>query len=352
MGRAWGVVAAFYLIAVPAHANVRIDDPLHATVEARFWQQPLVILAALMGAGLCEAARRLGKTAGRLLRPALGLGLPAALVAVSFEAMDQSRNFFFRDYGRAILDSLPENAILLVTSDEAVGSVRYLHTVEGVRPDVSVIPTGLLTLPWYRRFAERRLPTVTLPATRSGGFTAREFTDANVGRRPVQLLNKVPWLQTLEESYRPWPTGLTDQVLPKQRMPDLESLVRGGGAAFARFDPGPPARFPIGSWERYTAENYWRQYERFGHAVLRASDGRGTDPLVAALIARALTPLVEHHPAPDPIFYKNLGVALQFLAATHPEAEAQKRRYWQRYLATNPASDPDLPAIRAAVGQP
>jgi hypothetical protein len=86
--------------------------------------------------------------------------------------------------------------------------------------------------------------------------------------------------------------------------------------------------------------------------VLRASDGRGTDPQVAALIARALTPLVEHHPAPDPTFYKNLGVAYQFLAATHPEAEAQKRRYWQRYLATNPASDPDLPAIRAAVGQP
>ena len=352
LGRAWLAVGAFYLIAFSALANVRIDDPLHATVEARFWQQPLVILAALMGAGLCEATRCVGKTAGRMVRPALGLGLPAALVALSFGAMDQSRNVFFRDYGRAILDSLPENAILLVTSDEAVGSVRYLHTVEGVRPDVSVIPTGLLTLPWYLSFAERRLPAVTLPATRSGGFTAREFMDENLGRRPVHLLNKVPWLQTLEESYRPWPAGLTDQVLPKQRMPELEAWVSGSEAAFARFDPGPPARFPVGSWERYVAESYWRQYERFGHAVLRASDGRGADPQVAALIARALTPLVEHHPAPDPTFYKNLGVAYQFLTATHPGADAQKRRYWLRYVATNPASDPDLPAIRAAVGRP
>jgi hypothetical protein len=262
--------------------------------------------------------------------------------------MDQSRNVFFRDQGRAILDSLPPRAILLITSDEAIGSVRFLQIVESVRPDVSVIPTGLLTLPWFRSFAERRLPDVTLPV--HAGFSAREFMDANVGRRPVHLLNKMPWLQTQEEAYRPWPVGPTDQVLPKDETPALDRWIVGAEAGFARFNPGAPAGFPAGSWERYVAENYWRQYERFGLAVVRTATGRGSDPAVAALIARALTPLVERHPAPDPTLYKNLGVAYQFLAATRPDADAQKRRYWQRYLATNPASDPDLPAIRAALG--
>jgi hypothetical protein len=273
------------------------------------------------------------------------------LLATNFGVMDQSRNVFFRDQGRAILDSLPRRAILLITSDEAIGSVRYLQSVEGVRRDVSVIPTGLLTLPWYRSFAERRLPDVTLPAAHEG-FSAREFMDANVGRRPVHLLNKVPWLETQEEAYRPWPVGPTDQVLPKDETPALDPWIAGAEVGFARFDPGAPARFPVGSWERYVAENYWRQYERFGQAVVRASAGRGGDPAVAALIARALTPLVERHPTPDPTLYKNLGVAYQFLAATRPDADAQKRRYWKRYLATNPASDPDVPAIREAVGQP
>jgi hypothetical protein len=348
LGRAWLAVGVFYLVAFSALANVRIDDPLHATVEARFWQQPLVIAAALMGLGFSQVAGRLG-AAGRVLRPLVALGVPAALAAAHFEAMDQSRNVFFRDYGRAILESAPQGATLLVTSDEAVGSVRYLQAVEGLRPDVGVIPTGLLTLPWYRAFALRRLPGVALPMRE--GFSAREFVDANVERSAILLVNKVPWLQTLEEAYQPWPAGLADRVLPRDRTPELESWIGDANASFARFDPGAPARFRVGSWERYVAENYWRQYERFGQAVLRAAGRKGSEPAVAALIASALTPLAERHPGPDPSLLKNLGVAYQFLAGGRPEADALKRRYWGRYLATNPANDPDLPAIRAALGQ-
>lgn len=347
LGLAWLAVGAGYLTVFSALANVRIDDALHATVEARFWQQPLLILAALMGAGLHEGARRL-RGAARVLRPAIALGLPAATLVANFGAMDQSRNVFFRDYGRAILDSSPRDAILLVTSDEAVGSVRYLQTVEGLRPDVAVIPTGLLTLPWYRAFAKARLPGVLLPPRE--GFSAREFMDANAQRRPVLIVNKIPWLQTLEDAYRPWPVGLADRVLPQARMPELAAWVGAAEASFARFHPGSPPRLPVGSWERYVAEAYWRQYERFGLALVQAARPRGQDPEVASLIARGLTSLVDRHPSPDPSLLKNLGVAYQFLSATRPEAEALKRRYWQRYLAAHPANDPDLPTIRAALG--
>jgi hypothetical protein len=285
-----------------------------------------------------------------MLSPAIAVGLPAAIVAANFAAMDQSRNVFFRDHGRAILDSAPPEAVLLVSSDEAVGGVRYLQAVEGLRPDVSVVPTGLLTLSWYRAFAERRLPGVSLPAR--DGFSARELMDANVGRKPVLIVNKVPWLQTLEEAYRPWPVGLADQVLPRAQTPELGPWVVAAESSFERFDPGPPAAFPAGSWERYVAQNYWRQYERFGLALLRVAGRHGSDPEVAAWIARGLTPLVERHPAPDPSLLKNLGVAYQFLVGTRADAEELQRRYWRRYLATNPADDPDLPAIRAAVAAP
>jgi hypothetical protein len=346
LGLPWLVAGLGYWIVFSALANVRIDDPLHATVEARFWQQPLVVLAALMGAGLVAATRRLRRGA-LATRAAIALGLPAAIVAANFGAMDQSRNVFFREYGRAILDSAPPEAILLVTSDEAVGSVRYLQAVEGLRPDVSVVPTGLLTLPWYRAFAERRLTGVSLPAR--AGFSARELMDANVGRRAVLIVNKVPWLKTLEEAYKPWPMGLADQVLPQAHTPELEVWVSAALSSFERFEPGPHDGFPAGSWERYVGQNYWRQYERFGLALLRVAGGRGSDPAVASLIARALTPLVERHPAPDPSLLKNLGVAYQFLAGTRADARALQRRYWARYLATNPSADPDLPTIRAAV---
>ena len=46
--------------------------------------------------------------------------------------------------------------------------------------------------------AARHWPELVVPPP---GFTFRQFLDANAGRAPVFVVNRVPWLQTLEERF-------------------------------------------------------------------------------------------------------------------------------------------------------
>lgn len=341
----WTSALVLYLVVFSSLANVRLDNPLHVTVQERFWQQAIVVLAALAGVGLGSLGKLTGRR-GRAAQAVLALTVTAALAISGFHANDLHGHTFFRDYGAAVLESLPEGAILLVTSDEAIGSVRYVGLVEGLRPDVRVIPTGQLTSQWLRPFAERHLPGVVLPA---GGFTARQFIDANIGASPIFLLNKIPWLETLEEAYRPWPVGLADQVLPRPVEPDPGAWVRDAGASFRRFDTAPAGRFTEGSWEAYLADNYWKQYRRFSRAVVGVAAPRAQDKVAARAVVEALEPLAAGDPHPEPIVFKNLGVALQRLSDSEPDARAKMVLYWRRYLVEGPADDPDRTAIGRAV---
>ncbi len=343
----WSATLAVYLVVFSTLANVRLDEPLHITVQERFWQQALVVACALAGVGFAALGRLAGRRAS-VVEAALALGAAAALVATGFGPNDLRERRLFRDYGAAVLESMPPHAILLITSDEAIGSVRYVQQIENVRRDVRVIPTGQLTSPWFRGFAAAQLPGVVLPP---GDFTARQFIDANIGTAPILLVNKVPWLQTLEEAYHPWPVGLADRVLPRPREPDLASWVREAGESFRRFDPTAGARFAPGTWERYLVDNYWKEYRRFARVVVSTAAPHTGDPAAHRAVVDALEPLVAHDPQLEPEVLKNLGVALQRLSSTDPGAAAKMVLYWRRYLAEGPGTDPDRPAIARAVEQ-
>ena len=153
---------------------------------------------ALLAAGAGGGERAHGRRTGRarplaLTPPAAGLrwapalALPVALIVTEGRAIKAYQQHFVQDYGAAILKSLPPDAILIISSDEAVNSVRYLQYVEGLRPDVRVIPVGFLTNAWFRGYAARHLPDVRLPPARSrrpadAQFSFREFIDANAPR--------------------------------------------------------------------------------------------------------------------------------------------------------------------------
>src|SRR5262245_24777978 len=160
---------------------------------------------------------------------------------------------FVQDYGAAILKSLAPDAILIISSDEAINSVRYLQYVEGLRRDVRVIPAGFLTNVWFRGYAARHLPDVRLPPARNRRgvevpFSFREVLDVNAPR-PVYIVNRVPWLGTLEASYALWPVGVVERVLPRTAPPDLTTFVAEAEASFARLDPTAARGLPPGSWE-------------------------------------------------------------------------------------------------------
>jgi hypothetical protein len=250
-----------------------------------------------------------------------------------------------RDYGEALLGSVPPDGVLLVSSDDTIGSVRYLQQVEGLRPDVHVLPIGIVVLPWFREVAARHMPDLVLPPA---PFTFRQFVDANLPPRPIVVANRTPWLRTVEEAYALWPLGLVEQVLPRGVEPEFAAWVRDNDASFARFDPARAAPFPPSSWEHALALAYWKQFEHYGLAIVRLAARQRDDPLALETTVRVLETLAAR-PTVTPAVLRNLGVAYQFMARTRPDALAPMVRHWRRYLALDPRDDADLSNIRLLV---
>ena len=349
----WLSALGFYLLVFCGLANVRLDDPLHVLMQARFWQQPFVVVCALLGLGLAETERVWPRGAGSWLPWLAALGLPAGLAAVHFPAMKSHGNRIVREYGEAILRSVPPDSLLVISSDEAIGSVRYLQHVERLQPETRVLPIGIESLAWFRAYAARRWPDLVLPPDLPGprrrgeaSFSFRALLDANRGRFPIFVCNRAPWLQSLEEAYALWPEGLVERVRPKGEEPGAAALVAEAEESFARFDPGPALAFPRGTWERGTADAYWKQYERLGQAVAGLAARHREEVEATEATIRVFETLASRHPSPAPSVYKNLGVGYRELSQSRPEAREKMIASWRRYLSLNPSGDPDVPNIR------
>jgi len=61
-------------------------------------------------------------------------------------------------YAKQVLDSLEPNSILLVSGDEASGTIGYLHLIKGYRPDITLIEEGGEIIFHNRLFDPRKIP--------------------------------------------------------------------------------------------------------------------------------------------------------------------------------------------------
>ena len=101
---------------------------------------PSYVMASLLAAFGCdELCRRLSCTLSWA-----PLALPLAGLFFGFGDFDRSRYRVADDFGRKLLGSLPENAYLSASGDNVLFPLMYLRHVEDVRPDVHLIPQGVL----------------------------------------------------------------------------------------------------------------------------------------------------------------------------------------------------------------
>jgi hypothetical protein len=180
---------------------------------------PAVIMFVYIGHGffVCARALKMSPTAMRVVV----LAVAAAAVHRSFWVMDQSSNIYSSEFGRALLAPLPHNALVLVMTDLATNSMRYVQAVDRYRADVFVMDQNLMSTDWFMPNHAKHFFGVSFPATKywpsdPSGFDMKEFIDGNFGRFRIFVFPHFKDNSPFDGGYSLIPYGYMEEVVRQQ----------------------------------------------------------------------------------------------------------------------------------------
>lgn len=93
----------------------------------------------------------------------LVLGYFAARSITLMSQVDASQDRRAETFGREILSTAPENAILFAKGDRAVFTLWYFHFALGERPDLAVLAEDLLHFDWYQENLRATYSSLAIP---------------------------------------------------------------------------------------------------------------------------------------------------------------------------------------------
>ena len=104
-----------------------------------------------------------GQAVGKALVIAMFL-LPVANGVVNLPGADLSQDTEALAYGREVLASLPNDALVIAEGDKPIMALWYCRYVERPESRVMIIAPGLLVYPWYREQLRRHYPDWVWPS--------------------------------------------------------------------------------------------------------------------------------------------------------------------------------------------
>jgi hypothetical protein len=147
-----------------------------------------VTIAVLVAYGLAAATQwsaalmRERKWSASLAIMVLAVSVPTAQLAANWTTQDASKRYFTRDYAANALRSLPLNAIYFTVGDNDTFPVMYLQSVEGVRPDVTIVNLSVANIPEWPDQLKRRDPSMPLALSldQRRALSQRPWTDTSM----------------------------------------------------------------------------------------------------------------------------------------------------------------------------
>jgi hypothetical protein len=190
---AWGIVALWrgnrrFAAALVSVLTLQIVfTVLYFNIPANFFRTfdrhylPIgVTIGVLVACGLGAAMERASARPARITFGVLAaVFLPATQLWNNCATHDASRRYFARDYAANALLSLPPNAIYFTVGDNDTFPVMYLQSVEGVRPDVTIINLSVANIPRWPEQLTKRDPTfpLSLSLEQRTALVKRRWTD-------------------------------------------------------------------------------------------------------------------------------------------------------------------------------
>eukprot|EP00505_MAST-04D_sp_SCG-Rhode-Island_P000383 Stramenopile-MAST_4_protein_383 len=226
------VMLLTYLFTFHALSNLDISSPLTFAVHERFWMQPNACAFVIIGVGSATVSSIVLRFVGRskIVSSLLRFGMTCAVIGHlgqnakrNYVAMDQSQNFALDHVLRDTLNSLPKQSLLLLRGDHYTNVMRYLHQVDGVRPDCDLVSDQLVKARWFT-LQEQHFPNVSFPTRRYNdffyGFSLEELITANAVKRPVVACSHLVTVHP-QNTYTGLYYGMCDLLVPKTKFPQF-----------------------------------------------------------------------------------------------------------------------------------
>ena len=184
---AMGLIFLFVMASAGAVIYFNVPNDFFRSMY-RHYMPSFVIFAIWMAYGSAMVIIRLMQTAPgwRMAAATVSILLviivPVGQLVANYTELDGSRNYFCADYGRNMLNGLPEKAILLTFGDNDTFNLWYLQGVEHLRPDVTVMNYWLLNTPWYVDQLMERDSTLPFPpeAADASQIAPHPMTDTTI----------------------------------------------------------------------------------------------------------------------------------------------------------------------------
>jgi hypothetical protein len=116
-------------------------EPINQSVVAVYPLIAYMIMALWISNALDFLFNRFSKrnTFMSAFNVVIAAGFLFAIYQSNIEDNDRHRDFWAVNYARAVLHSLPESAILFTHGDLDAGPIEYLHHIEGIRKDITLV---------------------------------------------------------------------------------------------------------------------------------------------------------------------------------------------------------------------
>ncbi|KAF2076608.1 hypothetical protein CYY_002094 [Polysphondylium violaceum] len=264
IGTMIGFTFLFYITFFFNLCNLPIDKSLYKGVFLRFFMQPNVIVSICIGIGSKSLFRFANNSNNNILKkillPLLVLGLVGYQVSTNYSLQDQSKNYSFHDFGYAILDSLPKNALLLAGGDLVTNVPQYLHLCEKARPDIDIISLEIMSWDWFTVTQGPLYSRVNFPGSvyhpyKTDGYSLKLFLDYNQ-HRPIFIVGDFKHGDnSFQSHYFTVNRGMAQQIFHVSQKQDLNlyQMIRQSFSKMPEFNnlPNDTVKYPADSWEHH-----------------------------------------------------------------------------------------------------
>lgn len=171
--------------------------------------------------------------------------------------------------GVDILQSVPNNALLILANDTPLFTTQYLRYALGVRPDVIVVHYNLLSFPDYRAIVKHNFPSIIIPNVKDQTFISSFLT-----QNAVKFLLFSNVQITLPDGWYWVPHGLVYQLYTKDSLPSISSMQGTNEALWMTYHN--PKQGILSRYVHLMLSDVPNTYARarlnFGETMLRAGD--------------------------------------------------------------------------------